>query len=139
MHHDHQPETFDEWVTAVRTEAQKFANCLSWKTRTVWNTPTIQPPRQNGHAKKWVHPNDRTVPMDVDPPVRHWVRHAVTTEDKKQFQIEGRCFYCDQQGHMARECPKKKRQQSSSQYRQSPSSFRKPTGFVGTPRFGGQP
>jgi hypothetical protein len=76
--------------------------------------------------------------MDVDPPVHTWVRHAVTAEDKKRFQMKGRCFYCDQQGHMARDCAKKKCQQSSSQYRQSPSSLGKPTTFAGMPRFRGQ-
>jgi hypothetical protein len=136
MHRDSQPETLDEWITAARTEARKFANRMSWKVKPTYYTDTMHAPRHNGHNKKWVHPNDRTVPMDVDTPVRTFVRRAVTSEDKRRLQQEGRCFYCEQQGHMARECPKKKHQQSS--YRQSPSSFGKPTNF-GTSRFGGQP
>src|SRR6267154_6798504 len=78
--------------------------------------------RPNGH-RNYVHPNDRTVPMDVDPPVYTYVRHAYTEEDKRHLQTQGRCFNCEKQGHMARHCPKRKHQQPSSTYRQRPSGY----------------
>jgi len=52
--------------------------------------------------------------MDVDPLVFTQIRQATvsgrTTEAKPSFRNEGRCFYCGEQGHMARLCPKKKYQ-----------------------------
>ena len=64
--------------------------------------------------------------MDVDQPIFTQVRRtqdcqnpqarrAYTEEDKDRFKKEGRCFYCDQQGHMSRQCPKKKTQNPSYQ------------------------
>jgi len=69
---------------------------------------------RNGHRR---HPNDESVPMDVDPLVFTQIRQATvsggTTEAKSsRFRNEGRCFYCGEQGHMARLCPKKKYQYS---------------------------
>ena len=57
--------------------------------------------------------------MDMDPLVFTKVRRAYTEEDKNRFRKEGRCFNCDQRGHMAHECPKKKQQ--SGQFNQSGS------------------
>ena len=62
--------------------------------------------------------------MDVDPPVYTYVRRAYTEEDKRRLQTQGRCFNCEKQGHMARDCPEKKHQQPSSTYRQRPSGYR---------------
>ena len=69
-------------------------------------------------------------------------RRAYTEADKDRFKKEGRCFYCNQQGHMSKYCPKKKNQnaQYQPQYKpkpqwqtnsQNPSkkSYKKPKGF----------
>jgi hypothetical protein len=54
--------------------------------------------------------------MDIDQPTytqvnrAYRVRRAYTEADKSKFRKEGRCFRCDKQGHMARECPTKKQQ-----------------------------
>jgi len=48
--------------------------------------------------------------MNVDQPVFTQVRCVFTEEDKQHFKAEGRCFRCDKQGHMARECPERKQQ-----------------------------
>jgi hypothetical protein len=54
--------------------------------------------------------------MDVDQPIYTQVnrtyraRRAYTEADKSRFRKEGRCFCCDKQGHMARECPTRKQQ-----------------------------
>lgn len=42
--------------------------------------------------------------MDVDT-----IAQARTEEDRVRFRKEGRCFFCEQKGHMAKECPKKKK------------------------------
>jgi len=33
---------------------------------------------------------------------------ATTEEQKVKFRLEGRCFECEKQGHIARNCPTKK-------------------------------
>jgi hypothetical protein len=53
-----------------------------------------QPPRQQCNGARR-HPNDETVPMDVDQPVFTQVRRAYTEADKKCLQEQGRCFNCE--------------------------------------------
>ena len=48
--------------------------------------------------------------MDVDTPVFTMVRRAHSEADKARFKREGRCFSCDKQGHMAKDCPDRKKQ-----------------------------
>jgi hypothetical protein len=36
------------------------------------------------------------------------VRKAVTEADKQKHHLEGRCFECSKQGHIARNCPDRK-------------------------------
>ena len=118
LHRDTQPNTFDEWVTAARTELQKYTRRQAFKNPNFAKYQWTQP----RHQERYRHPNDRTVPMDVDPPVFTQVRRAYTEADKDRFKKEGRCFYCDKQGHMAKHCPNKKSQnhQSEPQYRPKP-------------------
>jgi len=53
--------------------------------------------------------------MDIDPPVFTQINKAYTEDDKKRHHSEGRCFNCSRIGHMANQCPLKKKQ--SSQWR----------------------
>src|SRR6267154_6471697 len=62
----------------------------------------------NGYQRH--HPNDETVPMDVDTPVFTMVRCAHSEADKARFKRKGRCFSCNKQGHMAKDCPNQKKQ-----------------------------
>ena len=48
--------------------------------------------------------------MDVNVGPIARVYKAYTEIDKKKRHAEGRCFKCSKQGHMAKECPTKKRQ-----------------------------
>ena len=61
--------------------------------------------------------------MDVDLPVYTHIWWASTEEDKKCLQEKGACFYCEQQGHMAWDCPRKIQQQMPSENRQQPSRY----------------
>ena len=105
---DTTPTTFNEWVDAARKEQQKYTHKASMmsttpsKWPTTWNTRSQQhnkPPRR--------HPNNETVPMDVDT-----VRRAVTKKDKKKHREAGKCFECSRIGHMARNCPNRKGRQT---------------------------
>jgi Zinc knuckle len=42
--------------------------------------------------------------MDVD---AISTRNPLSEEEKKRLMAEGPCFFCKQQGHMSRNCPKK--------------------------------
>jgi len=74
-----------------------------------WTEPH-QSSRVNRNGYQRHHPNDETVPMDVDTPVFTMVRRAHSEADKARFKREGRCFSCDKQGHMAKDCPNQKKQ-----------------------------
>jgi hypothetical protein len=108
LHCDTQPNTMDEWVTQAQTEQQKFTRRQAMRNpnfmRYQWTQPMT---KRNGHRR---HANDETVPMDVDPPTYTWVQRARTEADKDRFKLKGQWFYCERQGHMARDCPQKKKQ-----------------------------
>lgn len=122
LHRDAQPVTMDEWITSARNEKRKYeyrqALMNPQKHKYKWVSPQPYKPR-NGQQR---HRNDETVPMDVDPPTFTRVYRAYTEDDKSRFKKEGRCFFCDKQGHMARECPEKKRQsyQPNSKFQKKP-------------------
>ena len=122
MNRETQPETFTEWVDAAKAEITKQARKEAMRESKYQQTGHFSKPRTNGR-QKWIHPNDRTVPMDVDQPTYTRVRRAYTEQDKERLRGKGACFYCEQQGHMARDCPKEKRQQSYPGYGQAPSGY----------------
>ena len=67
--------------------------------------------RRNGHSNApRHHPNDETVPMDVDPPVFTRVSRAYTDDDKQRYMEQGLCFRCGKKGHQAHQCPNRKEQ-----------------------------
>jgi len=132
------PTTITEWEDAARDKMKKHAY-----RQTMLNPGQAQFKwqftRSNGngrHKNKYVHPNDRTVPMDVDPPVFTQVNKAYTEHDKRKHCSEGRCFNCSRIGHMSKECPMCKSQ--TSQFKQYDQSKQK-TSYQSTPRKSNQP
>ena len=132
------PETMDEWQEKARNEIKKNAYretlLPSSKKHYKWQ---FQHSNGNGRHQSRRHPNDETVPMDVDVPIFTQVNRAYTTEDKKQHRLYGKCFNCSKQGHMAKDCPLKKKQQprfntSQPTWRTSSS---KPTGSFGQRKY----
>ena len=89
---------------------QRHAMLDSDKRKYGWVLPrTTQ--RRNGHSNTpRRHPNDETVPMDVDPPVFTRVSRAYTDDDKQRYMEQGLCFRCGKRGHQARQCPNRKEQ-----------------------------
>jgi hypothetical protein len=122
---DPRTATLAEWETAARREIQRYEtrNSMLSKWPKAWHSPQTQGKRggfqRSSNQRSYVHPNDRSVPMDVDA-----ARKATTEEAKKKHRKEGRCFECDKQGHMASQCPHKQRQQQGQQKNKQRQSFR---------------
>ena len=89
---------------------QHHAMLDSDKRKYGWVLPrTMQ--RCNGHSNTpRHHPNDETVPMDVDPPVFTRVSRAYSDDDKQCYMEQGLCFRCGKKGHQACQCPNQKEQ-----------------------------
>jgi len=100
------PDTMQEWLAAVKDEQRK-----DYRIQGIMNSikhggkwPSPQQWTARPQPKQYIHPNDRVIPMDTSAAVRK----ATTVDEKKKHRQEGRCFECSRQGHMARNCPKKK-------------------------------
>ena len=67
--------------------------------------------QHNGHSNTpRCHPNDETVPMDIDPPVFTRVSRTYSDDDKQRYMEQGLCFRCGKKGHQACQCPNRKEQ-----------------------------
>src|SRR5437588_4146868 len=124
------PVTMDQWQDKAREEVKNNAT----------RETILQPDKHhykwqysdNGRHQSRRHPNDQTVPMDVDPPVftqvnRAYIKanKAYTDDDKKTHRTYGKCFNCSRQGHMVKDCPLKRKQQfPQSSYKPSHSNWR---------------
>jgi hypothetical protein len=94
------PQTFKEWVNrAIQYDTNyRMAMAILGKpttgrsTSTSTSTSTSFRPRR---TQEYKDPNA----MDVD---------AMTTEKRTALMKKGACFICEEPGHMARNCPKKK-------------------------------
>jgi hypothetical protein len=124
MYRQTQPESFNNWVTAAKKELIKRAQRYAMQESAYQSCPYHGKSYQaaNGH-QHYIHPNDRVVPMEIDPPVTTYIRCASTEADKQWLREQGKCFHCEAFGHMARECPLKPRQQTPSKYGQQPSKY----------------
>ena len=85
------PNNIDAWEAATRDKTKKHAS-----RQTMLNPGQAQfkwqSTQSNGngyHRNRYVHPNDRTVPMDVDPPVFTQVNKAYTENNKRKYCLEG--------------------------------------------------
>jgi hypothetical protein len=102
----------DDWITAAQTEMHKAAKLQTFNQPGAKKYAWVQAPqpqyRERNRNRR--HPNDESVPMDVNPPIFTQVRCARTDNDVQSFKFEGRCFRCDKRGHMAKNCPDWKEQ-----------------------------
>jgi Zinc knuckle len=69
--------------------------------------------------------------MDVD---AISTRNPLSEEEKKRLMAEGRCFFCKQQGHMLRNCPKKPSRSNATPTNPQPSRSAPPPPRVHTTR-----
>ena len=75
-----------------------------------WVSPHAMQQRNRHSNTPKHHPNDETVPMDVNPPVFTRVSRAYSNKDKQCYMEQGLCFKCGKKGHQARQCPNQKEQ-----------------------------
>ena len=114
LHREKTPETFAQWKAAMHNELQVMerhhAMLDTDKRKYGWVLPHAMQ-RCNGHSNTpRCHPNDETVPMDVDPPVFIRVSRAYSDDNKQCYMEQGLCFRCGKKGHQARQCPNWKEQ-----------------------------
>jgi Retrotransposon gag protein/Zinc knuckle len=111
MNRDIWPKTMAQWQQAARDELRKYlakkailsfrpqnSNQGNLGTRTQWQRCFGQ--CGQGGSSSSHNPNA----MDVD---AINTRNPLSEEEKWWLMAEGRCFFCKQQGHMSRNCPKK--------------------------------
>jgi Retrotransposon gag protein/Zinc knuckle len=111
MNWDVWPETMPQWQQAARDEMCKYlakkailsfrpqmGNQGSLGTRNQWQCRFGQ--RRQGGGSSSHDPNA----MDVDVIS---TQNPLSEEERKRLMTEGWCFFCKQQGHMSRNCPKK--------------------------------
>jgi hypothetical protein len=101
MYRPMQPESFVEWVTATKEELIKRA----WRY-------TMQESAYQSHSyhgktyqaangcQRYIHPNDRVVPIKVDQPIHTYIQQASTEANKQHLREQGKCFWCEAFGHM---------------------------------------
>jgi Retrotransposon gag protein/Zinc knuckle len=110
MNRDVWPKTMAQWQQAACNELWKYlakkailsfrpqnSNQGNLGTRTQWQRHFGQCGQGGSSSSR--DPNA----MDVDT----INTRTISDEERRRHMVEGRCFFCKQQGHMSRNCPKK--------------------------------
>jgi hypothetical protein len=93
------PTTFAEWCDRA------IARDDQWHTA-IRRQPNFQAFRGAGRGR--------------GPPINNVSIRRLTDEQYKEAMAKGTCFYCQGQGHIARECPKKKNQPRKKPFQKKP-------------------
>jgi hypothetical protein len=120
------PDTFQEWTDAATDEEKKYATLVSYTSPVPWTCWT--PPAKN--ARPTSSSNHQAIPMDID--VIHKatdeteedeeerICKATTSEEKAEHHKSRKCYKCSEIGHMARDCPLKKKFKKVSPPKEDP-------------------
>ena len=129
---DRIPRTMDEWKAAACTEVAR--------AKEMYNAGLTNPQRHNQQMRHYNtsqqrgtaqnNPNPNIVPMDVDATTTTNFK-KLTPEERTQLAKEGRCFRCQLQGHVARNCPKNT---SNNQAKARETTTDKPADTTMTPK-----
>ncbi len=95
------PETIHQWQAAAREENKRYT--IKKNLGLARSPKEGKDRKQQWKAALRGKQRDNSVPMEVD--VAQTRRPL--TEHQEKLKKEGRCFHCEVQGHMSRECPKK--------------------------------
>jgi hypothetical protein len=110
------PELFEQWKNSAQRQHRAWLKkqAIHWDySKPAVPKPQISPQgRWKGLGNNWrsrgpqaPHPQlSRRDPNAMDTSAGK----ATTEEQKVKFCLEGRCFECEKQGHIARNCPTKK-------------------------------
>jgi hypothetical protein len=93
------PKTLEEWKEAARKEIVCISEIDNANFKNRRFIPRDTNTYQNNTPK-----NNTPVPMDVDATTIPFQK--LTDADREKYRKEGRCFWCREKGHMARNCPK---------------------------------
>ena len=89
------PKNMADWQKMARMETQRFKLILIGP-----GAKSSGPTQNTGHNRPKVRdPNAMDVDATTSSPFK-----KLSDEECKQYMKEGRCFWCCQQGHMAKEC-----------------------------------
>ena len=103
------PVDMDGWQEAARKEVKRAREIENqglnnFRRNQQARDPSNFQPNQRNSTNTRPSTNNQIVPMEVDRTTIPFQK--LTDEERIQFQKEGRCFRCRQQGHMANRCPK---------------------------------
>ncbi len=94
-------ETIHQWQAAAREENKQYT--IKKNLGLARSPKDGKERKQQWKAALKNKARDNSVPMEVD---ATQTRRPLTKHQEK-LKKEGRCFHCEAQGHMSRECPKK--------------------------------
>jgi len=99
---DH-PADWNDWTNSARLHQEEY---IQLQDRLKGG------PRNQGHTQtQWRNTLNRN-PNAMD--IGRTRARAITLDDKNKQRSEGRCFKCNQQGHISRYCPQRNDKPSSS-------------------------
>jgi len=124
-----QPKSFEQWAKAAQAQQRNYILIQGLK-RSKDGSSTTRPPltqmgnmthnpffwqRGGGQQQNQRPQNPGQSPIQQLPPcdpnamdTSAAAQKAITKADKEKYKKEGRCFKCDKQDHIARNCPSKK-------------------------------
>ncbi len=95
------PETIHQWQSAAREENKWYA--IKKNLGLARSPKDGKERKQQWKAALKNKSKDNSVPMEVDAAQTR----CPLTEHQEKLKKEGRCFHCEVQGHMSKECPQK--------------------------------
>jgi len=96
------PETIHQWQAVAREENKQYV--IKKNLGLARSSKDGKDRKQQWKAALKNKLRDNSIPMEVD--ATQTTRRPLT-EHQEKLKKEGRCFHCEAQGHMSRECPKR--------------------------------
>ena len=92
--------TMDNWVKYTQRFNNQWRELQSIKSSVPTTMPYHNNPFRYNSSNAPTSMNNSVVPMAIDA-----VRTPLTDNERARLRAEGGCFYCQQKGHMANQCP----------------------------------